>query len=410
MMRQGIIRSELPTMAGAPQDTPSPDLTPEARSYDLGRTGQRVFQCLSFGLVVFGRRLEIIHYNPAAEFLVRGFASVEEALQNGTVDARYQDWRQALRGVIDRGREQRFDQVIYHDAEQGERLLNLLCIPLTDELTGEIIGGTLVIEDVTVVASMEKRLAVSERMAAVGKLAARVAHELNNPLDGILRFLNLALRAEELGKREKIPEYLTQARGGLMRMTDIVRELVEFSRSTATAFDDAGINTVVEEAVKVMSDKAVAGGVSVVCTLSDNMPAIRGTSLFQVCCNLVKNAVDAMPDGGTLTIATKVVDREAIIRFEDSGIGLPEEIEKIFEPFFTTKAPGKGTGLGLAICKDIIEKYNGKIIPERRVQGGTAFTIRLPLESCTPMRPADGSGVPDAARSRFAQPRKETSA
>ncbi len=378
--------------------------------YELGQTGQRVFRSLSLGLVVFDRHLEIVHHNPAAEPLVRGFTSIATALQSGTIDARYQDWRQALMGVIDRGREQRFEQVVHQGGERGERLLDLLCVPLTDEKGGGIIGGTLVIEDVTALIGMEKRLAVSERMAAVGKLAARVAHELNNPLDGILRYINLGLRAEELGKHEKIVEYLTQARGGLLRMTEIVRELVEFSRSAATAFSDAGINTIVEEAVKVMSDKAVAGGVSVVCTLNEDVPAIRGTNLFQVFCNLVKNAIDAMPDGGTLTIATRVVDREVIVRFEDTGIGLPEEVDKIFEPFFTTKPPGKGTGLGLPICKDIVEKYNGKIIPERRPQGGTAFTIRLPLESCA-LRAADiATASPDTAKSRFARPRKETSA
>jgi signal transduction histidine kinase len=373
--------------------------------YELGETGERVFTCLSLGLVVFDRSLDIIHHNPAAEFLVAGFRSIAEALQSGTLDSRYQNWRQALASVIDRGREQRFDQVIRHDSEQGERLLDLLCIPLSSEGGGEISGGILVIEDVTAVVGMEKRLAVSERMAAVGNLAARVAHELNNPLDGILRYINLALRAGEIGKPEKITEYLTQARGGLLRMTEIVRELVEFSRSTATAFDDAGINTVVEEAVKVMSDKAVAAGVSIVCTLSEDMPAVRGTSLFQVFCNLIKNAIDAMPEGGTLTIATQVVNGEAIIRFEDSGIGLPEEMDKIFEPFFTTKPPGKGTGLGLPICKDIVEKYNGKITPQRRPEGGSAFTVRLPLESCAAMRPGVGSGV---TRSRFSRARKET--
>ncbi len=381
---------------------------PELSSYDLGRTGQRVFQCLSLGLVVFDRQLNIIHYNPAAQHLVRGSTSIGEALQTGTLDARYQDWRAALLGVIDRGREQRFDQVVRHDPEHGERLLDLLCVPLTEEGTTRITGGILVIEDVTAVVGMEKRLAVSERMAAVGKLAARVAHELNNPLDGILRYINLGLRADELGRREKIAEYLTQARGGLLRMTEIVRELVEFSRSTATAFDDAGINTIVEEAVKVMSDKVVAAGVSVVCTLNDRMPTVRGTNLFQVFCNLIKNAIDAMPGGGTLTIVTQVVDREAIIRFEDTGVGLPDVMAKIFEPFFTTKPPGKGTGLGLPICRDIVEKYNGTIVPERRAQGGTAFTIRLPLENCAAIR-AGGLPGPEPIRSRFAQARKETS-
>ena len=85
-------------------------------------------------------------------------------------------------------------------------------------------------------------------------------------------------------------------------------------------------------------------------------------------------------------IATEIKDRQAVIRFEDTGMGLPDEMAQIFEPFFTTKEPGKGTGLGLAICKDIIEKYNGKIIPQRRSAGGAIFTILIPLESCAAIR------------------------
>ncbi|HSW47396.1 MAG TPA: HAMP domain-containing sensor histidine kinase, partial [Phycisphaerae bacterium] len=83
-------------------------------------------------------------------------------------------------------------------------------------------------------------------------------------------------------------------------------------------------------------------------------------------------------------------DREVLIRFEDTGIGLPEEMGRLFEPFFTTKPPGKGTGLGLAVCKDIVEKYNGRIMPERRTEGGTIFTVRIPLDSCSPVCPAPG--------------------
>jgi len=356
----------------------------------LSETGQRVFECLSMGLVVFDHDLEILHHNPAAEFLVRDFNSIADALSAGTVDSRYQDWQTVLRDVIESGREHRFDQVIYRDEHSREMLLNLLCIALIDPADGSITGGTLVIEDITAAVSMEQRLAVSERMAAVGKLAARVAHELNNPLDGILRYLGLASRAYEKGMHQKVPEYLEQAHGGLLRMTEIVRELVEFSRSTHTAFDDAGINTIVEESIKVMSDKAVAGGVSIVCKFGESMPPIRGTNLFQVCCNLIKNAVDAMPDGGTLTVTTQLTGRDATIQFQDTGIGLPEEVDRIFEPFFTTKEPGKGTGLGLAVCKDIIEKYNGRIIPERRATGGTAFTVAIPLESCVTARSKQG--------------------
>jgi signal transduction histidine kinase len=365
-----------------PSSTPT-DGTPERhRPQQLSQTGQRVFECLSLGLVVFDTQFEIVHHNSAAEFLVHGHKTLDEALTAGTVDAQYRDWRQALREVIDQARQSRYEHVLYRDPTGRELLLNLLCIPITESEGGPVTTGTLVIEDITVAAGLEKRLAVSERMAAVGKLAARVAHELNNPLDGILRYLNLAIRAVELHNPAKVPEYLTQARGGLMRMADIIRELASFSRGSWTTFDHTDINAMVEEAVKVMSEKALAGGVSFVCNYSEGMPAARGSNLFQVFCNLVKNAIDAMPAGGTLTISTQIVEREVLVRFADTGIGLPDEIERIFEPFFTTKEAGKGTGLGLAICKDIVEKYNGKIVAERRPTGGSSFTVRLPVEAC----------------------------
>lgn len=378
----------------------SDGLNPERpRIEKLSETGRRVFHCLSLGLIVFDEQLQIIQSNPAAGFLVREHTSLADALNACTLEAHYQDWREALHGVISSGREQRFSQVMYRDPESRELLLNLLCIPVAACDGGQITGGTLVIEDVTAVASMEKRLAVSERLAAVGKLAARVAHELNNPLDGILRYINLAIRAAELGAAEKVPSYLSQARGGLLRMTEIIRQLVEFSRSTYTAFGDTGVNAIVEESVKVLSDQAVQNHVAIVCRLSEGMPAAGGTNLFQVFCNLIKNAIDAMPGGGTLTISTEPVDREAVIRFEDTGVGLPREAQRLFEPFFTTKETGKGTGLGLAICKDIIEKYNGRIEAANRPGGGSVFTVRIPMERRLAGAPLSNRGTaPDAVR------------
>src|SRR5690606_27613560 len=138
------------------------------------------------------------------------------------------------------------------------------------------------------------------------------------------RYLNLALRANELGKGAKISEYLHQARGGLMRMADIIRELASFSRGSGTSFDQADINAMVEEAVRVMSEKALASGVAIVCQYNEGMPAVRGCNLFQFVCNLIKNAIDAMPDFATLTITTRLAGREALIRFDDTVVGLPE--------------------------------------------------------------------------------------
>lgn len=379
----------------------------------LGDAGRQLFSSLPLGLVVFDERLEIVDHNPAAALVVGPHTSIAAALNAGTVEAQYEDWAQVLQSVLRTGHERRFDQVLYRHPSKGERLLQIRCAPLRTDASDRISGGTLMIEDVTEAVGLEKRLAVSERMAAVGKLAARVAHELNNPLDGILRYLNLAIRAFEVDKVEKVPDYLKQGRSGLMRMAEILRELVEFSRSTASAFDEAGLNAIVDEAVKVMCDKAVTQGVSVVCHLSEDMPPVRGANLFQVFCNLIKNAIDAMPGGGRLMITTRMDDRDAIIEFADTGEGLPPgvQIERLFEPFFTTKEPGKGTGLGLAISRDIVEKYDGRIIVEPRDEGGAVFTVRLPLtQSVVTRREPSLSAKPEMARSRFASDPRETPA
>jgi signal transduction histidine kinase len=246
--------------------------------------------------------------------------------------------------------------------------------------------------DITEKADTQRRLADTERLAALGKLASKVAHELNNPMDGILRYLNLTMRIVELvgAKRpavarqenlEKAKEYLTQCRQGLMRMVQIVSELLEFSRSTYTSFEHIKIEQIIEDAIKTMSARAEALNVQISSSYAPGVPEIRSSNLFQVFCNLIKNALDAMPDGGQLRISTRLAaDNTVVVEFCDTGVGFtPENAKVIFEPFFTTKDKGKGTGLGLAICKDIIERYNGRITAENAPGGGSIFTVYLPV-------------------------------
>lgn len=232
------------------------------------------------------------------------------------------------------------------------------------------------------------------------RLLAHVSHELNNPLDGILRYVNLAIRALETGRTERLNDYLTQAHGGLIRMSQIVRELVEFSRSAHAEAPCAGVNSIVEEAVTIMSDRSARARVSIQCRLSENMPTLRDGGLFQVFCNLIKNAMDAMPHGGTLTIVTELDGPHAVIRFEDTGEGLPADIDTdtVFKPFYTTKQPGRGMGLGLAICRDIVEKHDGTITAARLSPGGTSFTIRIPLKGCVHLQPPAGTAASEFGR------------
>ena len=289
------------------------------------------------------------------------------------------DWRRRLKGVLETGEVVRIERIGSTRNEKEPRVYNLCCTIIRDD-EGRTVGGLLIVEDATDRTVLEKRLAFYERLAVVGKLAARIAHELNNPLDGILRFVNLALRV----KAEEDPSrrYLEQARKGLLRMVRIIRELLEFSRSTITAFEHTSINGMVEEAVRSMESQASAHGIVIEKILSDGLPNVRSGDLFQVFCNLIKNAIDAMPRGGKLRIATMRVGGQIRVTFSDTGVGIaPEIMDRIFEPFFTTKDPSEGTGLGLAISKDIAEKYGGTIRAESEPGKGATFEVVIPAEA-----------------------------
>jgi len=368
---------EMPAAAAAP--TPA---------LPLAEIAGHVLRSLPLAVWVFDRGLRLMHRNDAAATLLAGSGNVVEILAKGTMEGCYQDWETDFRKVLSSGQPARWDNVVLTKAGDEECLLNLTCTPLTEQDGNKVIGAVLIAEDITRRAGLEKRLAVSERLAAVGRLAAKVAHELNNPLDGILRYINLSTRLLDGGDASKVPGYLAESRKGLIRMAQIIGELLEFSRSSHPYFDALNINRTVEEAVRTLQDKAGVAGVTVTLDLrEEGMPSLRGGMLYQVCCNLLKNAIDAMPDGGRLTVTTGLREREVVLRFEDTGIGLPEDIERIFEPFFTTKKPGQGTGLGLAICKDYIERLRGRILAERNQPQGAVFTVSIPLSGCVPTNP-----------------------
>jgi signal transduction histidine kinase len=362
------------------QDRKTPS---QAVTLSLRDIAEHVFHSLSLGVIVFDRDLNVILRNQAATALLPPGTRISDILSEATIESKYQNWAIELHQAIDSRGQSHYDGVTCKVSATETRMFNMVCTPLNDAATGRTIGGLLIIEDVTARLSMERRLAVSERLAAVGKLAAKVAHELNNPLDGIMRYINLAIRVSEtLGGSEKIVHYLGESRKGLARMVQILGELLEFSRSSYGTCDEANINRYVEDAVTAMQEKALRMGVNIVCRMEGAMPGLRvGSNLFQVYCNLIKNAIDAMPGGGTLTITTALVNREVIVAFEDTGTGLPENVDQIFQPFFTTKPSGQGTGLGLAICKDIVEKYSGRIVAENRPEGGARFTVVVPIET-----------------------------
>jgi PAS domain S-box-containing protein len=273
-------------------------------------------------------------------------------------------------------------------------------------------------------------LVQSEKMASLGLLAAGVAHEINNPLGFVMsnmvtlgdyievfkslfdldKELYAALAANDLEKARKtlseindlhaqenfsyilgdIGELLSESHDGTERIRDIVQNLKSFARLDEAEIKEADINDCIESTLKVIWNE-----LKYKCTVHKDMkplPLLRcyPQQLNQVFMNLLINAAQAISGQGDIAISTEASDRDIVVRFSDTGSGIPaENIPKLFDPFFTTKPVGKGTGLGLSISHGIIEKHHGTIAVESTLGKGTVFTIRLPLEGIDDQKPAN---------------------
>jgi signal transduction histidine kinase len=226
---------------------------------------------------------------------------------------------------------------------------------------------------------LQRQLDRSQRLAMIGKLAAGVAHELNSPLDGVLRFVKLSI--ETLEEEHEARGWLEEARRGLDRMASIVRSLLTFSRNVVLEHEEAGLRELLTEAVRSIRIVLQSRDVELVLgRLPEDLTVPKG--MIQVFTNVLRNAIDAVGDAGTVTTDAAVEGGDVVIRIRDDGPGIPEDIrERIFEPFFTTKEAGRGTGLGLPICARIMQRFNGGIDLRNAPGGGTIVSLRLPLAS-----------------------------
>jgi signal transduction histidine kinase len=235
-------------------------------------------------------------------------------------------------------------------------------------------------------ARMQLRMAQSERLASIGVLAAGVAHEINNPLGGILALTALALEqtAADDPRRENLEEVVRQTR----RCGEIVKHLLEFSRQNRVIPEEVDLNALVGKTLALLERQAMFLNVRVERDLQGDLPRLvaDGSQLQQVLINILMNAVQAMHEHGTLRVQSRY-DRgrdDVVLAIRDSGCGIPaEQIDRIFDPFYTTKESGQGTGLGLSIAYGIVSRHHGAIEVESAVGAGTTFTIRLPARPRT---------------------------
>ncbi len=232
------------------------------------------------------------------------------------------------------------------------------------------------------------RIRYSEKMALIGRMAANVAHEINNPLQIIgdqAGWLDELLSEEDLGHLKNTEEYrtaFTKIRTQVKRASTITHRLLGFSRSTDGLKSAININTLVEETVSFLEKEAANHRIAIRRNLDPSLPEITTdtTQLQQVFLNILNNAFDAIGNDGAVTISTRLEGKQLAVEFADSGPGLPEEVlKKVFEPFFTTKKAGSGTGIGLAISYSIVERLGGSIEVRNGKQGGCVFRVNLPV-------------------------------
>ncbi len=228
--------------------------------------------------------------------------------------------------------------------------------------------------------SAQQQLVNSERLAALGEMSAKVAHEINNPLGIIKNYILLIRRS--VAQNAEAGNYADIVSQEINRIAGIVRELLNFHRPEVIAFKKVNIIELTEEVLQLMERQLEKHDIRIIRSFDHQLPAIEASAenLKQVFLNIIINACDAMESSGTLAISLEPFDNEISIKFCDSGPGIPAEIiPHIFEPFFTTKEPGKGTGLGLSVCYGIVKKHNGTLTFSNTKTGG-CFEIRLPIE------------------------------
>jgi PAS domain S-box-containing protein len=266
----------------------------------------------------------------------------------------------------------------------GEQIPIQLSAALIFDRKGEEIASVGIFTDLRPRLNMERKLQEthlqlvnSEKMASLGKLAAGIAHEINNPLGGILIYSSLLMEdlPDEDPKRQDLARVVQEAG----RCKEIVRSLLEFARQTEPTMEPVDINRAITDGLFFLENQAFFHNIRIVKNLDPSLPLATGNAgqLKQVFMNIIINAAEAMHASGELTISTyPASDQDSILmEFTDTG---EENFSRIFEPFFTTKDVGKGTGLGLATSYGIIEDHGGKIFVKSKVGEGTTFTIELP--------------------------------
>lgn len=287
-------------------------------------------------------------------------------------------------GRPDLGRYREITAVPWKSAGGRIELIVEISRDITDELE------QMVEQKVSALKKDLMRLVHEEKMISLGKLAAGAVHEINNPLSGINAMARLVREELESGEidaaaKEKFIYYLSLIDSESARCSEIVKDLLHFSRQTKGVRNHFQLNELVEKALYFVRFRFDSQGISILTELDADLPLMVGdqSQITQCLLNLIFNAVDAMPDGGELTLRTSWDRAASQVRFEvaDNGTGIPKEIiPSIFEPFFSTKSHDKGVGLGLSVVYGIVKEHGGSIYVKSEEGAGARFILKFPVD------------------------------
>ncbi|MFH0926744.1 MAG: PAS domain-containing protein [bacterium] len=359
------------------------DITAEKRLNDeiryLKKFNEDIINSISIGIYVVDKERRIISWNPKMEELTK--KNKEEILGNNIFELFDSTSNEYIKDQVTnvfRTENSAFCEGLKVTPDEERTLyLNLAIVPMKDE--SSLVDKVIVsLDDITNLKETEEKLIMAESLAATGKLAASIAHEVNNPLQGM--FSSLKNIEQNLPPDFKERRSLELVDMGLKRVRDIVKRLLNVYRPEHHERGACDVNQVIDEVLSLARHQLRSSGIMIKKELSKDIPKVNASfrQLHQVILNLFLNAQEAMVNGGELIVSTKSIDNKAVIEVVDTGTGIPKEVlRRIFDPFYTTKK--KGTGLGLSISYGVIKAHNGDIEVKSEVGKGTTFKILLPV-------------------------------
>lgn len=345
---------------------------------------ENIVESISVGVMVVNLHGRITNWNGALEGIYG--LNRDQAIGNRLTEVFHHDLLRIMKYYMDglewsKGTPLNIYKIRAKSFDGRDLILNISLAEFRNSM--DQADGTLIaIEDVTERIRLEEQLQQSDKLTSIGLLAAGVAHEVNTPLTGISSYAQMLMQqmAENDPRRIILDKIHRQA----MRASAIVNNLLNFSRTADSQYFDVDVNRVIEDTIQLLDAQMRNTRIEVIRHYTEDLPMAYGNAakLQQVFMNMILNAKDAMPGGGSLDISTESDENTVTVIFKDTGIGIdPDHLSKIFDPFFTTKQIGKGTGLGLAVSYGIIQDHGGRINVTSMPGEGTEFHITLPPSS-----------------------------